>query len=68
MVLALRKPATLLVTNIKRDYHEGIRANFNDHRYCISNIFTIFMDVTVDVGDGTRVNNIGLMAQQQNFL
>lgn len=27
-----------------------------------------FMDVTVDVGDGTRVNNIGLMAQQQNFI
>lgn len=22
-----------------------------------------FMDVSVDVGDGTRVNNIGLMAQ-----
>ncbi len=27
-----------------------------------------FMDVSVDVGDGTRVNNIGLMAQQQNYL
>ncbi|WP_154065079.1 hypothetical protein [Klebsiella variicola] len=27
-----------------------------------------FMDVTVDVGDGTRVNNIGLMAQQQNYI
>ena len=26
------------------------------------------MDVSVDVGDGTRVNNIGLMAQQQNYL
>lgn len=27
-----------------------------------------FMDVSVDVGDGTRVNNIGLMSQQQNYL
>ncbi|WP_316547862.1 hypothetical protein [Klebsiella michiganensis] len=27
-----------------------------------------FMDVSVEVGDGTRVNNIGLMAQQQNYL
>ncbi|HID2538301.1 TPA: hypothetical protein ACXF99_004142 [Klebsiella pneumoniae] len=32
-------------------------------------IYSIFfMDVTVDVGDGARVNNIGLMAQQQNFI
>lgn len=27
-----------------------------------------FMDVSVDVGDGSRVNNLGLMAQQQNYL
>ena len=27
-----------------------------------------FMDVSVDVGDGTRVNNIGLMSQQKNYL
>ncbi|HBU2513758.1 TPA: hypothetical protein MCT97_002801 [Klebsiella pneumoniae] len=27
-----------------------------------------FMEVSVDVGDGTRVNNIGLMAQQQNYI
>ncbi|HIB5012437.1 hypothetical protein VBR48_25000 [Klebsiella pneumoniae] len=27
-----------------------------------------FMDVSIEVGDGTRVNNIGLMAQQQNYL
>lgn len=27
-----------------------------------------FMDVSVEVGDGTRVNNIGLIAQQQNYL
>lgn len=27
-----------------------------------------FMDVSVPVGDGTRVNNIGLLAQQQNLI
>lgn len=27
-----------------------------------------FMDVSVPLGDGTRVNNIGLLAQQQNLI
>lgn len=27
-----------------------------------------FMDVSVDIGNGSRVNNLGLMAQQQNYL
>ena len=30
--------------------------------------YALNMDVTVEVGDGTRVNNIGLMSQQQNYV
>lgn len=31
-------------------------------------LYAFSMDVTVDVGDGTRVNNIGLMSEQQNYV
>ena len=31
-------------------------------------IAALFMDVSVDVGNGYRVNNIGLMASKQNYL
>jgi hypothetical protein len=30
--------------------------------------YAFSMDVTVAVGDGTRVNNIGLMSEQQNYV
>ncbi|HDR2338884.1 TPA: hypothetical protein QCH56_004141 [Enterobacter roggenkampii] len=31
-------------------------------------VFALLMDVSVPVGDGSRVNNIGLMAERQNYL
>ena len=31
-------------------------------------ISALFMDVSVDVGNGYRVNNLGLMASKQNYI